>query len=164
MGPNFMTHSAFDDRFQDDPGYSDLLLVAHECSAVTAACLLTKRLDYVAVGGMDEVRFPVDFSDVDYCLKLRSISKRTVFTPHARLLHLALASRGSDRTADGTARFNHELRALRARWGECLVNDPYYNPTLSLNEAPFAALAWPPHDMVPRIQRSLPPADIPPGP
>ena len=36
-------------------GNGDLLRVAHECSAVGAACLLTRR-DYLDVGGMDEIR------------------------------------------------------------------------------------------------------------
>jgi GT2 family glycosyltransferase len=45
--------------------------VAHECSAVTAACLVTHRDDYLRVGGMDETHFAVAFNDVDYCLKLR---------------------------------------------------------------------------------------------
>jgi O-antigen biosynthesis protein len=43
---HFAVAHAFNDRIAADPGYSDLLRVAHECSAVTAACLLTRRADY----------------------------------------------------------------------------------------------------------------------
>jgi GT2 family glycosyltransferase len=163
LGPNFAATHAFNDRLQSDPGYVDLLRVAHECSSVTAACLLTRRSDYLAVGGMDELRFPVNFNDVDYCLKLRAAGKRIVFTPHARLLHLESASRGTDTAPDRTARFEGELRALRARWGECLINDPYYNPMLSLDRVPFSALAWPPREMAARIQNPGSPCEIPPG-
>jgi hypothetical protein len=61
----------------------------------------------------------------------------------------------------------HERRllgaALRARWGDCLIDDPYYNPILSLDPVPFSALAWPPRGMVPRVQNSPRPREIPPG-
>jgi GT2 family glycosyltransferase len=163
LGPNFAATHAFNDRIDTDPGYGDLLRVAHECSAVTAACLLTRRSDFIAVGGMDEVRFPVNFNDVDYCLKLRGIGKRIVFTPHARLFHLESASRGADRSPEKAARFDRELRNLRSKWGEYLVRDPYYNPALSLDPVPFSALAWPPRDRTPRINQLPTPVSVPPG-
>ena len=90
LGPNFAATHAFNDRIDGDIGYSDSLCVAHECSAVTAACLVTRRSDYLEVGGMDELAFPVNFNDVDYCLKLRALGKRIVFTPHAKLAHLEI--------------------------------------------------------------------------
>lgn len=163
LGPNFAAEHAFCDRLYTDPGYADLLNIAHECSAVTAACLLTRRRDYLDVGGMDELNFPVNFNDVDYCLRLRAKGKRIVFTPHARLLHLESASRGQDTEPDRAARFKRELQNLRARWGECLVADPYYNPILSLDALPFSALAWPPRPRDARIGATPIPADVPPG-
>jgi O-antigen biosynthesis protein len=163
LGSSFAATHAFCDRFHTDSGYADLLCVAHECSAVTAACLLTRRSDYLEVGGMDEVLFPVSFNDVDYCLKLRAKGKRIVFTPHARLLHLESASRGDDTQPDRAARFERELRNLRARWGEYLIADPYYSPILSLDATPFSALAWPPRDRDARIRAAPVPAAVPPG-
>ncbi len=88
LGPSFAATHAFNDRVEGDAGYVEMLRVARECSAVTAACMLTRRADYLRIGGMDEARFPVNFNDVDYCLKLRALGRRVVFTPHARLLHL----------------------------------------------------------------------------
>jgi GT2 family glycosyltransferase len=85
---------------------------------------------------MDEILFPVSFNDVDYCLRLRAIARRIVFTPHARLVHLESASRGKLNTADHTARFIRELSALRLRWGDVLLRDPLYNATLSLDHVP----------------------------
>jgi GT2 family glycosyltransferase len=163
LGPNFAATHAFCDRLHTDPGYADLLRIAHECSAVTAACLLTRRRDYLDVGGMDELHFPINFNDVDYCLRLRAKGKRIVFTPHARLLHLESASRGHDTQPDRAARFARELQSLRARWGECLVADPYYNPILSLDAIPFSALAWPPRPRDARIGVAPMPVHIPPG-
>jgi GT2 family glycosyltransferase len=144
---------AFRDRLFDSPGYSDLLRVAHECSAVTAACLVTRRTDYLGIRGMDEVHFGVAFNDVDYCLKLREAGKRIVFTPHARLVHAESASRGRDDRADKRDRFERELTMLRARWGEYLLDDPSYNPQLSRDGVPYRALAWPPGSLCPRLNK-----------
>jgi GT2 family glycosyltransferase len=163
LGPNFAATHAFNDRTANDPGYSDLLRVAHECSAVTAACMLTRRSDYLAVGGMDEVRLTILFNDVDYCLRLREAGKRVVFTPHAKLIHFESASRGHDNQSDRAGRFGRELRVLRSRWGQVLIDDPYYNPTLSLDAVPFSALAWPPRNMKPRLPPTIAALDIPPG-
>jgi GT2 family glycosyltransferase len=163
LGSNFGATHAFTDRMQDDPGYAGMLTVAHECSAVTAACLLTRKVDYLAVGGMDEIFFPVNFNDVDYCLKLRAMGKRIVITPHARLLHWESASRGADERPDRAGRMQRELRTLRARWLEALVSDPYYNPNLSLDSIPFSALAWPPRDRSARTNASPQPTKVPSG-
>ena len=67
LGPNFAAAHAFDERQESDPGYGELMRVAHETSAVTAACLLTPRRLFRTVGGFDAMRFPVLFNDVDYC-------------------------------------------------------------------------------------------------
>jgi O-antigen biosynthesis protein len=163
LGPSFAATHAFNDRTTDDPGYTDLLRVAHECSAVTAACLLTRRSDYSALGGMDEINFPVSFNDVDYCLRLRAISRRIIFTPHARLVHLESASRGKLNSADHAARFAREISALRHRWGEALLHDPLYNPTLSLDPIPFSALAWPARSFEARTQIPIKAKDVPDG-
>jgi GT2 family glycosyltransferase len=163
LGPNFAATHAFNDRTVDDLGFADLLKVAHEVSAVTAACLLTKRSDYLAVGGMDEMHFPVSFNDVDYCLKLRELGKRIVFTPHATLTHLESASRGRDHLHDRAARFDRELRMLRMRWGDVLMQDPYYSPMLSLDGLPFSALAWPARALNPRFNRPVKAKAIPQG-
>jgi GT2 family glycosyltransferase len=163
LGPNFAAAHAFNDRVADDPGYGEMLRVAHECSAVTAACLVTRRADYRAVGGLDEIRFPINFNDVDYCLKLRAAGKRIVWTPHARLVHAESASRGFDVKRERTRQFERELASLRIRWGETLVDDPFYSPVLSLDPVPFSALAWPPRNMKARVQRVPKAVDVAPG-
>jgi len=153
LGTYFSAVHAFNDRMDGDPGYGDLLQVAHECSAVTAACLLMRKPDFLAVGGMDEIRFPINFNDVDLCLKLRQLGKRIVFTPDAKLVHLESASRGRDSAPNRKERFNREILMLRSKWGETLLDDPYYSPLLGLDSTPFSALAWPPRSWTSRANR-----------
>jgi GT2 family glycosyltransferase len=163
LGPGFAAGHAFNEWIDGDPGYADLLCATHEVSAVTAACLLTDRRLFLELGGFDGAHFPVNFNDVDYCLKLRAKGLRIVQAVHAKLLHRESASRGLDRRADRKDRFARELDNLRAIWSEALQADPYYNPALSLDEFPFSALAWPPRPLRARQNVSPPPRLLPPG-
>ncbi len=164
LGCNFAVREAFSERMDGDPGYTDLLLVAHQCSAIAAACLLTPRRLFNEVAGFDGDRFPVDFSDVDFCLRLRARGHRIVVTPHARLLkHGPGRGRSENLGEEARSRAERELRNLRSAWGETLMSDPYYNPLLSLDEKPYSALAWPPRETAPRQPLQKPPNPIPPG-
>ncbi|MGZ9008358.1 MAG: glycosyltransferase family 2 protein, partial [Telluria sp.] len=78
--------------------------LVQQVSGVTAACLFLRKKDYLAVGGMDPVAFPVAFNDVDLCLKLRAAGKAITWTPHAKLLHAESASRGHEDTPQKRAR------------------------------------------------------------
>ena len=162
LGPNMAAAHAFDERQDGDPGYGELMRVAHETSAVTAACLLTPRRLFRSLGGFDATRFPVLFNDVDYCLRLRAAGKRVIMTPHARLVHKAGSSRGRERAFEGRHARQRDLDNLRMAWAEVLAEDPFYSPMLGL-DAPYAGLAWPPRSQAPRVPRVLGPNPIPPG-
>ena len=99
-------------------------VAVRNCSAVTGACLLTRRTVYDEVGGFDE-RMAVDFNDVDFCLRVRAAGYRIVFTPYARLYHHESGSFGS------RVQHPHDTQAMREIWGAALDADPYYNPNLS---------------------------------
>jgi O-antigen biosynthesis protein len=104
----------------DHPGYRSSLRIASNCSVVTAACLMTRREDFMKVGGFSPL-FPRNYNDVDYCLKLRSSGSRIVFTPEVQLAHYESSSRGFVPVARA------ERVLLEERWGPALLTDPYYN-------------------------------------
>jgi len=118
-------------RPADTPGHLGQMRVAHEVSAVTAACLAVERHKYDAVGGLDAEAFPIDFNDVDLCLRLGAAGYKTVWTPHAVVAHLESTSRGP---SVGAARLRFEAEAERfvARWRDTIRHDPSYHPALSL--------------------------------
>jgi GT2 family glycosyltransferase len=127
-----------DDR---DEGYLGQLSLTRNLSAVTGACMAMRRQVFDEVGGFDE-SFPVSYSDIDLCLKLRQRGYRVVWTPHAKLLHLESASRGS-----GEWRWRKEeadLARFRERWGKEMDEDPFFNPNLELIGEEKLALAFPP--------------------
>ena len=118
-------------RPADTPGMLGRMRVAHEVSAVTAACLAVERAKFDAVGGLDADAFAVDFNDVDFCLRLNAAGYRTIWTPRAVMAHLESTSRGP---AVGAARLRFEQEADRfvERWRDTIRHDPYYHPVLSL--------------------------------
>ena len=77
----------------DTDGYLYNVLTVRNCSAVTGACLLTRREVFEQLGGFDET-FPIDFNDVDYCLRVRQSGLRVVYTPHAELVHYESGTSG----------------------------------------------------------------------
>lgn len=115
----------------DTPGHLGRLRVAHEVSAVTAACLAVARDKYLAVGGFDAEAFPVDFNDVDFCLRLGAAGWKTVWTPAATLAHLESVSRGPSVGAK-RARFEQEAARFSERWRAVIRHDPFYHPALSV--------------------------------
>lgn len=100
------------------------------------------RALFDSIGGFDET-LAVAFNDVDLCLRLHDRGYRNVYTPFAELYHHESASRGYEDTPEKKARFEKEATILRERWLPLLINDPFYNPNLSLTGEPFT-LAWPP--------------------
>ncbi len=111
----------------DEPSYYFQAEVARPCAAVTAACLLTRRLLFLELGGFDEERFPVSLNDVDFCLRLADRGLRTVYVAGAELLHHESRSRNRQDDPAELARF----RCVHGR-----RRDSYYNPNLS-NAAGF---------------------------
>ena len=145
----------------DAAGYYCRAQLPQEISAVTAACLLVSKDHYLAVGGLDAENLSVAFNDVDFCLKLVAAGLNNVYAATAVLLHHESVSRGYEDTPAKQARFAAEVAWMKERWGDRLLNDPAYNPNLTLDGEPFR-MAWPPrlerwpleeakrHDPVPR--------------
>jgi GT2 family glycosyltransferase len=61
---------------------------------VSGACLLVRRADAEAVGGLDE-RFFMYLEDVDFCAAIRARGRRVLFTPGVEVTHLRGGSRAS---------------------------------------------------------------------
>ncbi len=119
-------------------------LLQQNMSAVTAACLVIRREVFLKVGGLDE-KLRVAFNDVDFCLKVRAAGYRNLWTPYAELYHHESASRGKEDTLEKRDRFRGEVEIMVEKWGDALVNDPAYNPNLTLTINDFT-LAVPPRE------------------
>ena len=122
----------------DDAGYLNTLCSAREFSAVTFACAMVRKSDFLSLGGLDE-SLGIAYNDVDFCLRMRNMGKRVIFTPYAELFHHESFSRGLDNTSAKQLRIAGEAARFEARHGEILENgDPFYNPNLSLSGKSFS--------------------------
>ena len=123
---------------KSENSYFNRAMCAQDYSAVTAACMMSKRSVFDAVGGFTE-ELAVAFNDIDYCMKVRKLGKLVVYAPYAVLHHYESKSRGLEDTPEKVARFNREIATFAKRWPEILKNgDPYYNPNLTLRKSNFA--------------------------
>lgn len=143
LGAGTVARHSFHFLDSKDGGDRGLLNQRRDLSAVTAACLLTRKELWRRLGGMDEQKLAVAFNDVDYCLKLRDAGLRIIWTPAAAMLHRESVSRGADDTPQKLQRFAREERAMHERWSDTLKADPYYNPNLSLIAEEFVLEAHP---------------------
>lgn len=118
--------------------YFHRAMCAQDYSAVTAACMMSKRTVFEKTGGFSE-ELAVAFNDIDYCMKVRSLGKLVVYAPYAVLYHYESKSRGLEDTPEKVARFNREVAKFAKKWPDILKNgDPYYNPNLTLRKSNFA--------------------------
>ena len=107
-----------------DAGYLAMAIATRECSAVTGACLATRRDVFEELNGFDE-SLGVDLNDVDYCLRAGTRGYRTLYEPAAELLHYESPSRG---TAGGVG----DLVRFIERWkGYITEGDRFLNPHLT---------------------------------
>lgn len=111
-----------------DWGYMGFIRTAREYSAVTAACLLTRRSTYREMGGLDADKFAVAYNDVDYGFRLVLSGLSNIYCPAAELYHLEGKSRGKRDNP-------RELTALRDTYRTWI--DHGYNPNLSLSDEHF---------------------------
>jgi GT2 family glycosyltransferase len=122
----------------NSPGYLNRLAVTNQFSAVTAACLLIEKKDFLAVGGLNEQDLKVAFNDVDFCLKILSLGLKNIYCAESVLYHFESISRGQDDTKDKQLRFSNELKFLKSRWSNYIERDPAYNPYLTLKHENFS--------------------------
>ena len=128
LGVNRIARPAFRGFPAEHPGANRQLQVTRNCSAVSGACMLTRRDVLQEVGGFDE-SLPESLADVDLCLKMQRAGYPIVYTPFAKLYWHAPQHDRIDERGDAI---------MRERWPDVLQRDPYYNPNLSRERADFS--------------------------
>ncbi len=114
--------------------YFDFSDVIRNVSAVTGACLMTKKDVFWQAGGFDEANLAVAFNDVDLCLKIGELGLRVLYTPHALLYHHEAFSK----TSKDLTPHPDEVARMRYRWEDVIAADPYYSPNLTRNDEHYS--------------------------
>lgn len=110
----------------DADGYAGSLSCPREVSAVTGACMMARRNDFLRLGGMQDY-YATHYQDLDFCLRLSANGSRAVYVPYAVVIHHEGPSRGS---------FYDQIDRvlLLDTWGSSIAQgDPFYNPNFSLD-------------------------------
>ena len=118
-------------------GYFNRIFIPGNWSAVTGACLMTKKELFDEVGGLSE-ELAVAFNDIDYCLKLRKLNKMVVLNPRSLWYHYESVSRGYENDFKKVKRFEGEVKIFQDRWKDIIIHgDPYYNINFDIGFHPF---------------------------
>jgi GT2 family glycosyltransferase len=117
-------------RFQyprDDEGYYFSTCAVRNFSAVTGAVMMTRTSLFRQVEGYTEA-LPINFNDMDYCLKANRAGYATVYAPQAELIHYESMSRVREVDA-------WEIEFFQKNWTG-FTTDPFYNETMLKNRPP----------------------------
>ena len=94
-------------------------------SAVTGACILTKKKIIDELNGFD-AGLGIDFNDIDFCLRAGSLGYRIVYTPFCELFHFEQSTlKRSDQKLE-------EKELFITRWKSIIESDPYSHKNMVL--------------------------------
>jgi GT2 family glycosyltransferase/glycosyltransferase involved in cell wall biosynthesis len=134
LGISGICAHVFENTSQTDIGYNAFPRIIRNYSAVTGALLAFRKSAFDAAGGFDET-YPVDYNDVDFCLKLRETGLRVVYTPYARLVHF------ESRSAKRLVADSIDARRFARKWDAQIKRDPFYNVHLTRTGVVFEEAA-----------------------
>jgi GT2 family glycosyltransferase len=107
----------FDHVFRHVDGQSSCVRVPCEFQAVTGACLLVRREEFLALGGFDEAYWN-GVEDIDFCLRVREAGQHVVYQPASLVVH--------DESQSGPERFSgtdQNNQRFAQKWRRKLVAD-----------------------------------------
>jgi len=124
-------HPAHVGRFQKHSYYWPWLRMTREVSAVTGACMALRRPLWDELGGFD-LQFPVNYNDIDLCLRASEKGYRILIETRAVLIHEEARTRVAVVRPEEAERFQE-------RWAAVADSpDRYFNPQFSRDDEPIA--------------------------
>ena len=101
-------------------GYFGQLVLPHNVSAVTAACLMVRKQVFWEIDGFDET-YALAFGDVDLCLSILKKGYLNIWTPYAELYHHESKTSGYEDTSEKFKRFEKETMYFKQKWDKVLA-------------------------------------------
>ena len=135
----------YEDRFAAGP--LGRWRLRRRVAALTGAFLAMRRGLFDEIGGFDEERLAVSYSDLDMSLRVRQRGLAVLIEPAIELTHFESKSRGlTHLSAAAAAVERREIAAFRARWPEELDRDLTVHPAWCPATLPFRLLRAPGRD------------------
>jgi O-antigen biosynthesis protein len=123
-------------------GYLYQLRTIRNYQCVTGALHVMRREVFDQLGGFDEVAFPVEFGDVDFCLRARRAGYRVIALPLDGVIHHESSTRGRESPPDVVAMRTAAMKIIAERWPAAVADDPCRNPWVEVGEVPEARFPW----------------------
>lgn len=95
-----------------------------EYNAVSGACMMFRKNIFLKIRGFDE-NFPIQYNDVDFCLRLRKHNYRVIYTPYAELYHYESLTRVKSYDSE-------QRKIFTQRWKEVIDKDPFISQDIFL--------------------------------
>ena len=113
------------------------ITLPYAVDAVTAACLVMRKSQFLRMGGFNEDQLAVAFNDVDLCLRLGDKGLAVLSHPGVVLTHHESVSRQSDELPANRKRALKEHAFMQYRWRIRLINHSFSSgiPELIQNAA-----------------------------
>ncbi len=125
-------------------GYLHQLRTVRNYQCVTGALQAVRRDVFDRVGGYDEISLPVEFGDVDFCLRVRRAGWRVIALPLDNIFHSESATRGTASSPAVVEMRRAAKRVMAQRWPDAIAHDPFRNPWIIAGEVPEAQFPWSP--------------------
>ncbi len=113
-----------------DSGHDNRLNHSQNISAVTGAFLAVKKDVWLRLNGLDDINFPVNYNDVDFCLRANQIGLKNIYLPQVEAIHFESKTRGKP-TGKIFKRWKKEHKFFRKKWQDIINQDPCYSSSLT---------------------------------
>ncbi len=95
-------------------------------SAVSGACMMFRKSIFLKIGKFDEI-FPIQYNDIDFCLRLRKKNYHVIYTPYAELYHYESLTRVKSYDLE-------QKKVFIQRWREVINKDPFISKDILLQD------------------------------
>lgn len=124
-------------RFSDGEEFQHVgaLTAPRNWQCVTGAFQVVRKSLFESLGGYDEVNLPIEFNDIDFCLRVRAQGLRVVCLPLVGIFHDESYSRSKADRVEADKLVEDAYGVICARWYPEYRNDPFYNRQLQQKQA-----------------------------
>jgi len=119
---------------EEDVGPGNILRTLRNYQAVTGALQIMKTSIFKEVNGYDEIHLPVEFNDVDFCLRVREKGHKILCAPMLGIIHAESSTRQEISPIETVKDQRESKSYMMKRWQRAFNRDPFSNPNLLITD------------------------------
>ena len=141
-GRGFHPHHLLRGAPEDGRDYLFIKSTIRNYDAVTGAVHVMRRELFISIGGYDEVHLPVEYNDVDFCLRVRKRGLRVICLPLEGVFHAESESRRHLERSSTDKMRDDAIQIMNARWSEAALKHCFVNPWVELGDCAEPRFRW----------------------